>query len=181
MYNPVVSFSIESITLGSSSFMFGSSTSAIVLFSAPCMSNNESCPVSRFFLFVASLSIARSYMAMSCARFAPVEIKQPAFMSDSAMRLFTPAHLLAKSKKSVKCPFLRLSSIISFMAFSPTFLIAASPNLIAPFSTVNLAKLSLISGGSTFMPICFAQNMYWLVLSALPRKLFMSAAINSTG
>ncbi len=67
------------------------------------------------------------------------------------------------------------------MAVRPTFFTAARPKRIAWPCGVKFASLTLMSGGSTGMPISRHSLMYFTTLSVLPVSEVSIAAMNSTG
>ena len=108
----------------------------------------------------------------------------PLLISDSSTRLFSSRRSTSsqnsKIDRKLRPSFLRAATIDS-IAFPPTFFTAASPNRIAAPCGVKFASLTLISGGSTAIPISRHSLMYFTTSSVLPVTDVSSAAMNSTG
>ena len=120
---------------------------------------------------------------MSWERFILVESKAPHLIRLSITFLFTflKSTFLQKSNIKANLPEDSLAEIIASIAASPTFFIAARPNLIPSSTMVNCLLLSFTSGGSILMPIDLHSLIYLTILSVLPISLVSKEAINSTG
>ncbi len=107
----------------------------------------------------------------------------PLLISDSITRLFSRCRSTFSQNwyTDLNAPFSLRAFTIDSIALCPTFLTAASPKRMASPCGVKYASLTLMSGGSTAMPISRHSLMYFTTSSVEPETDVSSAAMNSTG
>jgi len=84
-------------------------------------------------------------------------------------------------ERAVKLPSRSRAAMSGSMAAKPTPLIAASPNLIPPSSTVKKGIEALTPGGRISIPICRLRARYWLSLSVFATSEVSMAAMKWAG
>ena len=124
--------------------------------------------------------VAEPEISISPALVMPVKSNAPHFMrlSTTFLLALLKSTRAAKSSNEENFP-VALASIIASIAAAPTFLTAASPNLIVSPATVKSIELSFKSGGSIFMPESLHSPMYFMTLSVSPMFIVRSALMNS--